>query len=99
MVTQGCDRCSCALRQGWTFTLKAQRGQTTKCFRCSLRHFPMLKRSFLTAVVVGTVLTLLNQGTTFLAGGWEGNLYWKIPLTYCVPFVVVTFGALSNGRR
>ena len=99
MVAQVCAGCSCTLRQGRSFTLKAQRGEATKCFKCSLQHLPMLRRSFLTALVVGTVLTLLNQGTIFLLGNWEGNLYWKIPLTYCVPFVVVTFGALSNGRR
>ena len=26
------------------------------------------------------------------------NLAWRIPLTYCVPFLVATFGALGNAR-
>jgi hypothetical protein len=51
------------------------------------------------AAVVGTILTLLNHGDTILARGWENILYWKIPLTYCVPFFVATFGALANGRH
>tara|TARA_B100000315_G_scaffold252792_1_gene290311 strand:+ start:867 stop:1025 length:159 start_codon:yes stop_codon:yes gene_type:complete len=51
------------------------------------------------ALVVGTILTLLNQGDIIMAGQWESALYWKIPLTYCVPFCVATFGALANGRR
>ena len=51
------------------------------------------------AVVVGTILTLLNQGDNIFTGNWRNDLYWKIPLTYCVPFCVATFGALTNSRR
>lgn len=70
-----------------------------KCFRCAVRHMPMVRRSLKVAVVVGTVLTLLNQGDTILSGSWPNALYWKAPLTYCVPFLVATFGALTNIRR
>jgi hypothetical protein len=59
----------------------------------------MLKRSFLTALVVGTLLILLNQGDVILSGSWRPGLYWKIPLTYCVPFLVASWGALTNSRR
>jgi hypothetical protein len=59
----------------------------------------MLRRSLTVALVVGTVLTFLNQGDTIFAGNWKTQLYWKVPLTYCVPFLVATFGALSNTRR
>jgi hypothetical protein len=59
----------------------------------------MLKRSFLASLVVGTVLTVLNQGDILLAGQWSSALYWKIPLTYCVPFMVATYGALTNSRK
>ena len=51
------------------------------------------------AFVVGSLLTLLNQGDILLARNWYTDLYWKIPLTYCVPFCVATFAALSNARR
>ena len=27
------------------------------------------------------------------------DLWWKIPLTCCVPFLVATYGAISNGHR
>ncbi|HEU0072683.1 MAG TPA: nitrate/nitrite transporter NrtS [Dehalococcoidia bacterium] len=69
-----------------------------RCLWCFLRHRPMLKRSFLTAVVVGTILTAINQGTILADGDFPGALYWKIPLTYCVPFCVATWGALINSR-
>ena len=69
-----------------------------KCLACALKHRPMLRRSIIAALVVGTVLTLLNQGDVLISGGWNASLYWKIPLTYCVPFMVATYGALSNSR-
>jgi hypothetical protein len=59
----------------------------------------MLRRSLSVALVVGTVLTILNQGDTLFAGEWKSALYWKIPLTFCVPFLVATFGAMTNVRR
>ncbi|PKB79639.1 MAG: hypothetical protein BZY88_12415 [SAR202 cluster bacterium Io17-Chloro-G9] len=59
----------------------------------------MLRRSLKVAAVVGTLLTLLNQGDSIFSGAWPSALYWKIPLTYCVPFLVATFGALTNIRK
>lgn len=105
-----CDQCGRFLRPGWGFVFKvnratdagnisAQTGEKTKCARCALRHRPMLRRSLSVALVVGTVLTILNQGDTLFAGQWNSALYWKIPLTFCVPFLVATFGAMTNVRR
>ena len=94
-----CAKCGRGLRPGRSFAFKNPQGESVKCARCSLRHGPMLRRSFYTALVVGTVLVLLNQGNVLLAGSWAGALYWKIPLTYCVPFLVATWGALTNSRR
>jgi len=51
------------------------------------------------ALVVGSILTLLNQGDILFAGSWNSALYWKIPLTFCIPFCVATYGALSSARR
>jgi hypothetical protein len=70
----------------------------TRCLRCALTYRPMLRRSFLTAIVVGTVLTAINQGTTLLDGNLPASLAWKVPLTYAVPFCVATWGALVNSR-
>jgi hypothetical protein len=33
-----------------------------------------------------------------LAGRWSPALAWKVPLTYLVPLVVATWGALLNSR-
>jgi hypothetical protein len=68
------------------------------CLFCALRHPPMLRRSFFTAVVVGTILVAVNQGTVLASGDLPGSLAWKVPLTYLVPFCVATWGALINSR-
>ena len=62
----------------------------------------MLARSARVAAVVGSFLVVLNQGDKLLAlldGTAAEDLWWKVPLTYCVPFCVATYGALSNARR
>jgi hypothetical protein len=58
----------------------------------------MLRRSLLTAAVVGTLIAAINQGNVILGGDFPAELYWKLPLTYCVPFFVATWGALVNTR-
>jgi hypothetical protein len=63
-----------------------------------LQQRALLRRSVLTALVVGSVLVVINQGNVLLAGNFPGSLAWKIPLTYCVPFCVATWGALINSR-
>lgn len=56
---------------------------------------PVLLRSLRASVVVGSLLTLLNQGDYLLSGNLPPALWWKIPLTYVVPFLVATYGALG----
>jgi len=51
------------------------------------------RRSFLIALIVGTILNLINQGDTLFAGG-RLNLT-KIILTFAVPYCVATYGAVS----
>jgi hypothetical protein len=51
------------------------------------------RRSFIAAIVVGTVLNLINQGDALFAGR---PLDWtKLALTYLVPYFVTTYGAVS----
>ena len=49
------------------------------------------KKAFFTALVVGTVLTLINHGDVLLSGNYPPIL--KDLLTYCVPFCVTTWGS------
>ena len=52
----------------------------------------ILKRSIWFAVIVGTILNLINQGDAFLVG--EVNVM-KALLTYAVPFFVASYGSYS----
>ena len=67
-----------------------------ECWRCAFRNRAMLRRSILTSAVVGTILVAINQGTVIIGGDATTELAWKIPLTYCVPFFVASWGALGN---
>ncbi len=87
------------VRSSYTFRPRGGGVGITKCNRCAIRHWPMLRRSLIAGLVVGTALTALNQGDTILVGQLTSALAWKIPLTYCVPFLVATYGALSNSRN
>ena len=51
------------------------------------------RRSLIVSVIVGSLLNLINQGDA-LFGGEPVNMA-KIVLTYIVPYVVATYGAVS----
>lgn len=54
------------------------------------------QRALAVALIVGTVLNIINQGDVIARGG----LNWpKAILTYLVPFAVSTHGALSARRE
>ena len=95
-----CHSCDSELtgRRSFCFSSSEVGMSIVKCFRCGLHHPPILKRSLRVAVLVGTVLTLLNQGDALIIGRIDESLIWKVPLTYCVPFVVATYGALASNR-
>ena len=79
------------------FRLNAGR-EPPVCLFHAVFHPRMLRVSIPTAAVVGTVLTAINQGTLIFAGTFPAELGWKIPLTYSVPFMVSTWGALRVSR-
>ena len=51
------------------------------------------QRSLWVALVVGTILNLINQGDTLLLG--QRLDFTKLALTYIVPYIVSTYGAVS----
>ncbi|MDG2002079.1 MAG: nitrate/nitrite transporter NrtS [Novosphingobium sp.] len=53
----------------------------------------ILRRSLIVALVVGTILNAINQGPEIFGG--EDVAVWKLLLTFCVPFLVASFGAFS----
>jgi hypothetical protein len=57
---------------------------------------PIVTRSLVVALVVGTVLNAINQGPEIWRG--EPVVAWKLALTWCVPFFVASYGAWSALR-
>jgi hypothetical protein len=57
--------------------------------------------AFIVALVIGSLLNLINQGDALIAGGPLN--WWKLALTFLVPYCVSTHGAvaarLSGPRR
>lgn len=61
------------------------------CLCCISDGVP--RRSIVVALIVGTILNLINQGDVLFG---EGHLnFAKIILTFAVPYCVATYGAVS----
>lgn len=68
----------------------------TTTARPNLVHIDICRRACLVALMVGTILNLINQGDVIFDGG-DVNAA-KLTLTYLVPFFVSAHGAFS-GRK
>jgi hypothetical protein len=55
------------------------------------------KRSLVVALIVGSILNLINQGDALVAGARLNVL--KLILTFAVPYAVATYGAVSYRLR
>jgi hypothetical protein len=55
-----------------------------------------IRRSLTVAVVIGTILNLINQGPEIFSGHWP--IWWKLILTYFVPFAVASYGSYAAFR-
>lgn len=55
-----------------------------------------VRRSLLVALVIGTVLNLINRGPEIFTGHWP--VWWKAVLTYFVPFAVASYGSYAAFR-
>lgn len=69
-----------------------------ECWRCAPRNRRLLRRSILVSLVIGSILTSINQGHLIFDYDFHWDLAWRIPLTYCVPFLTASLGALGNAR-
>ncbi len=52
------------------------------------------RKALATAFVIGTLLTAINHGDTILLGQFPPMI--KVLLTYCVPYCVTTWGAVTG---
>jgi hypothetical protein len=57
-----------------------------------------LRRTCRIALVVGCVLTLINELDVFVAGKETTFTAFKVALNFCVPFVVSNLGLLAGSK-
>ena len=58
--------------------------------------WPVMRNPLMVCVVVGAILNMINQGE-YITG--DGPINWfKLGLTYCVPFCVATYAAFAAAR-
>jgi hypothetical protein len=57
---------------------------------------PSVRRSLIVAVLIGTLLNAINQGPEMFSGHWP--IWWKLMLTYFVPFAVASYGSYAAFR-
>jgi hypothetical protein len=58
--------------------------------------WPSTRRSLIVAAIIGTVLNAINQGPELVSGHWP--IWWKLILTYFVPFAVASYGSYAAFR-
>ena len=57
----------------------------------------VMKRAFMVAVIVGTILNIINQGSNLLT---HDVVWWKVILTYIVPYCVSSYSsAVERSKR
>jgi hypothetical protein len=68
------------------------------CVACAIRYRPVFRRAITMALIVGTILTLINQGDILFRGAVTALVILKIGLTCTVPYTVSTVSALAANR-
>jgi hypothetical protein len=63
-----------------------------------LTYGPLARRAIVVALLVGTILCIINQGDVLLGGHVTAFVVVKMALTYLVPFSVSTYSALAANR-
>lgn len=55
----------------------------------------VVKRSGKVSLIVGTLLTVINQLDLILTQGMDLTVMSKVLLTYCVPYCVATYSSVG----
>jgi hypothetical protein len=69
-----------------------------RCRWHALIYRPVCDRAIRVALIVGTMLMVINQADVLLGGHLTALVVAKVGLTYLVPFSVSTYSALAANR-
>jgi len=98
MATQStCGLVGCTRAASYRFVSAAQ-DTGIRCRWHALVYWPVCGRAIKVALVVGTILMVINQGDVLLSGQLTVLVACKIVLTYAVPLSVSTYSALAANR-
>lgn len=70
----------------------------TTWFRTA-RQPDIVARSTKVALIIGTILAVINQGDVLLDGAPGAMTIVKIVMTYCVPYAVSTYASVEAVRN
>lgn len=89
-----CDLCARPV----SYQFGSQDVHASRCLRHAIIYPPVFRRALRVALVVGTLLFVINQADIVLRGDLSRAVALKIALTYLVPFSVSTYSALQINR-
>jgi hypothetical protein len=98
MATQStCNFAGCTRAASYRFVAGTQ-DSGARCGRHALVYWPVCGRATKVALVVGTILMVINQGDVLLSGHLTALVAAKIGLTYVIPYSVSSYSALAANR-
>ena len=92
-----CGIGGCANSALYQFAARVDAPQT-RCLRHALGYPPVRDRAIRVALLVGSILLVINQADVGLSGQLSALVVAKIGLTYLVPYSVSTYSALTANR-
>ena len=97
-ATTCCSVTGCARAAGYRFVAAADDDDGVRCRRHALTYWPVCARAIRVALIIGTILLVINHADEFLRGQVTALVVAKVGLTYLVPFSVSTYSALAANR-
>lgn len=70
-------------------------GESEHWLKIALRP-DIRNRSIKVALIVGTILGVINHGDTLISGSFDQLLLMKVVITYLVPFSVSTWASVQT---
>ncbi len=89
-----CEQCRRPVR----YRFRVAGGGSQRCLQHALVYPPVVNRALRVALIVGTILFIINQADVVLRGDLTTTVALKIALTYLVPYSVSTYSALQINR-